>query len=81
MIPLASVPDRTFVALLKTAPDAMLCVATDGRAVLVYAQAERLFGSKPEELTGQPVEIAVPEAARAVHPGTGPGISLTRGTG
>ena len=57
------------VALLEAAPDAMVCIAADGRVVLVNAQAERLFGYQRAELIGQPVEILVPEAARAVHPG------------
>src|SRR5580700_936202 len=58
-----------FVALLEAVPDAMVCVAADGRVALVNAQAERLFGYGREELVGQPVEILVPETARAVHPG------------
>src|SRR5438105_581717 len=47
----------------------MLCVELDGRIALVNAQAERLFGYRREELVGQPVEMLVPEAVRAVHPG------------
>ena len=58
-----------FVALLEAAPDAMVCIAADGRIVLVNAQAERLFGYQRAELIGQPVEILVPDAARAAHPG------------
>ena len=69
MTQLAPSADGTFVALLEGAPDAMVCIAADGRVVLVNAQAERLFGYPRAELIGQPVEILVPEAARAVHPG------------
>jgi PAS domain S-box-containing protein len=58
-----------FVALLEAVPDAMVCIAADGRIALVNAQAERLFGYERTELIGQPVEILVPDAARAVHPG------------
>jgi two-component system, cell cycle sensor histidine kinase and response regulator CckA len=58
--------DRT--ALLDAAPDAMVCVAADGRIILVNAQAERLFGYQRQDLEGQLIEILVPEAARAVHP-------------
>jgi PAS domain S-box-containing protein len=65
---LASLPDAVFVALLEAAPDAMVCIAADGRIVLVNTQAERLFGYKREELTGQLIEILVPDADRAVHP-------------
>jgi PAS domain S-box-containing protein len=66
---LASLPDSIFVALLEAAPDAMVCIAADGRVVLVNDQAERLFGYQREELIGQPVEILVPETARAIHLG------------
>jgi PAS domain S-box-containing protein len=61
--------DRVFVALLEAAPGAMVCIAPDGRIVLVNAQAERLFGYERGELIGQPLEILVPDAARAVRPG------------
>ena len=64
-LPLLS--DGMFRALLEAAPDAMVCTAADGRVVLVNAEAERLFGYQREELIGQPVEILVPAAARAVH--------------
>jgi len=60
--------DHMSVALLEAAPDAMVCVAADGRIALVNAQAERLFGYRREELAGQLVEILVPAAARAMHP-------------
>jgi len=64
-----SLADGMFVALLEAAPDAMVCMAADGRVVLVNAQAERLFGYERAELIGQPVEILVPDAAWAVHAG------------
>jgi len=60
--------DGRFLGLLEAAPDAMICVAGDGRIALVNAQAERLFGHRREELAGEPVEILVPDAARAGHP-------------
>jgi PAS domain S-box-containing protein len=60
--------DARFVALLEAAPDAMVCVDAEGRVALVNAQAERLFGHRREEITGQPVEILVPEAVRAQLP-------------
>ena len=69
MTPLAALSDGMFVALLEAAPDAMVCIGPDGRVVLVNAQAERLFGYQRAELIGQPVEILVPDTARAVHPG------------
>jgi PAS domain S-box-containing protein len=66
---LTSLVDGMFAALLEAVPDAMVCVAADGRVALVNAQAERLFGYERAELIGQPVEILVPDGARAVHPG------------
>jgi PAS domain S-box-containing protein len=63
--------DDVFVALLEAAPGAMACIAGDGRVVLVNAQAERLFGYERGELIGQPLEILVPDAARAVYPRLG----------
>ncbi|MGD0699051.1 MAG: PAS domain S-box protein [Trebonia sp.] len=60
--------DAFSVALLEAAPDAVVCVDSRGRMVLVNAQAERLFGYRREELDGKPVEILVPDAARAGHP-------------
>lgn len=67
MTQLPLLPDGVFRALMEAAPDAMVCTAADGRVVLVNAEAERLFGYQREELVGQPVEILVPAAARAVH--------------
>ena len=67
MTQLAPLADSMFVALLEAAPDAMVCIAADGRVVLVNAQTERLFGYQRAELIGQPVEILVPDAARGVH--------------
>jgi PAS domain S-box-containing protein len=59
--------DRGFIGLLEAAPDAMVCVATDGRIALVNAQAERLFGYRRDELIGEPVEVLVPGELRAAH--------------
>ena len=61
--------DARFRGLMEAAPDAMVCVARDGRIALVNAQTERLFGYDRDELVGQPVEMLVPNAVRDVHPG------------
>jgi PAS domain S-box-containing protein len=61
------VADHPFVGLLEGAPDAMVCVDRSGRIAVVNAQAERLFGYGRAELVDQPVEMLVPEAARAEH--------------
>src|SRR5580693_3994472 len=75
---LAPLADASFVALLEAVPDAMVCIAADGRVVLVNAEAERLFGYKREELIGQLVEILVPEGSRAAHPGYRAGFLADR---
>jgi two-component system, cell cycle sensor histidine kinase and response regulator CckA len=59
--------DTRFRGLLEGAPDAIVCVDTGGRIVLVNAQAEQLFGYPREELAGQLVEILVPDAVKAAH--------------
>jgi PAS domain S-box-containing protein len=59
--------DPLSAGLLEAAPDAVVCVDANGRIVLVNAQAERLFGYARQDLAGQPVEILVPDAIKAVH--------------
>ncbi len=60
--------DHLLVRLLEAAPDAVVCVDAGGRIVLVNAQTERLFRYRRDELTGQPVEILVPDAIKTGHP-------------
>jgi hypothetical protein len=59
--------DHISVALLEAAPDAILCVTAGGRIALANSQTEQLFGYRREDLVGQPVDILVPEGARAMH--------------
>ena len=61
------ITDRLLAGLLEGAPDALVCVDGNGRIALVNVQAERLFGYRREELTGEPVEMLVPDAVKAVH--------------
>jgi PAS domain S-box-containing protein len=62
-------PDPRFQGLLEAAPDAIVCVDSGGRIVLLNGQAERLFGYRRDELIGHDVDLLVPEAARGVHSG------------
>jgi PAS domain S-box-containing protein len=49
-------------------PDAIVGVGRDGKIVLVNGQAEQLFGYSRDQLTGQLVELLVPERFREIHP-------------
>src|SRR5262249_49521655 len=51
-----------------SAPNAVVVLNADGNMVLVNAQCERIFGYRREDLTGQPVEMLVPERFRTEHP-------------
>ena len=59
--------DRTFADLLEAAPDAMVCVDSQGRIAAVNAQAEKLFDYPRGDLVGQPVEALVPDAIQRAH--------------
>jgi PAS domain S-box-containing protein len=60
--------EARFQGLLEAAPDGIVGVAGDGRIRLVNRQAEVLFGYSRDELVGRPLDLLVPERARAVHP-------------
>jgi two-component system sensor histidine kinase DevS len=54
-------------AVFESAPDGIVVVDHGGRIVEVNPCILRQFGYTTEELIGEPVEILVPEAARAAH--------------
>jgi formate hydrogenlyase transcriptional activator len=68
MIPDSITPQELFEKLFEFSPDAIVVTDQDGRITNTNSQVERLFGFRREELTGQPVEILVPERYRGGHP-------------
>jgi formate hydrogenlyase transcriptional activator len=60
--------EQRFRALFEFSPDAIIVVDEQGLIAEVNAQVEKFFGYKPAELTGQTVEVLVPERFRKVHP-------------
>lgn len=56
-----------FRMLLESAPDAVVIVDETGRIELVNARCESLFGYARGDLFGQPIEMLVPDGARATH--------------
>lgn len=60
--------EEKFHGLLEASPDAMIIVDEKGTIVLANSQTETLFGYKPNDLAGQPVEILVPNRFKNIHP-------------
>jgi protein-histidine pros-kinase len=54
-------------AVPEALPDAVVVVSEAGEIVAVNNQAELMFGYHRTELIGQPVEVLVPDEARARH--------------
>jgi PAS domain S-box-containing protein len=64
---LASFSSTEVRALLDALPDGVILCRPDGVLDYANAQAERLFGYGPGELTGRSVEVLVPERLREWH--------------
>ena len=57
--------EQRFRRLFNTAPDATIAVAADGSVAMANVRAQDLFGYEAAELIGLPVEMLIPEQARA----------------
>ncbi len=61
-LPASQIPD-----VLDSLPDATLVINDNGLIVFASQQVEPVFGYKPNELIGKPVETLVPVSARPAH--------------
>jgi two-component system cell cycle sensor histidine kinase/response regulator CckA len=68
MNPLSLIVEADFEAFVDAIPDAVAIVDERGRIVQVNAQTEEVFGYSATELTGQLIEILIPERFRQNHP-------------
>ena len=60
--------EERFRLAVESSPSGMVMVDSQGRIVLVNAEAERLFGYKRDELLGQSTELLFPERFRNLLP-------------
>jgi PAS domain S-box-containing protein len=63
-----SLGTQQFRLAIEAAPTGMIVTDQTGRIVLVNTHIENLFGYARAELTGQAVELLVPERFRGAHP-------------
>ena len=75
-----AITDAVAWALLDAAPDGLLLADSDGHILLVNSQVEALFGYDRVDLLGQPIEILLPDAVRAVHVGHRESFAADAGT-
>ncbi len=59
---------KRFRTLLESAPDAMVIIDASGNIVMINRRAEELFGYHRDEITGQPIEMLMPQRFRERHP-------------
>jgi len=60
--------DAQFQTVMEAMPTGIILVDETGRITMVNQHVGRMFGYKPGELLGQPVETLLPERFRATHP-------------
>ena len=59
--------DERFQLVVEACPNGIIMTNSDGKIVLMNAEAERLFGYAREELFGKTIDIVVPAMARPAH--------------
>jgi PAS domain S-box-containing protein len=61
--------ERRFRAVLEASPNAVVAIDAQGRIVYVNPQVEQTFGYHRDELTGQKIELLLPDRVSQVHIG------------
>ncbi|MGB8892901.1 MAG: PAS domain S-box protein [Pseudolabrys sp.] len=61
--------EERFRLAVEAAPSGMIMADSEGRIILINAYTEKLFGYGRDELTGQKLEMLVPERFRGKHSG------------
>src|SRR6266436_5370098 len=61
--------EELFRRAVESSPSGILMVDESCKILLVNTETERLFGYGRDQMVGQPVEMLVPDAVRAIHPG------------
>lgn len=59
--------DTLMASLFTNATEGIILTDKTGKMVLANPSAEKMFGFSVEEITGQPIEILIPEDARDIH--------------
>ncbi len=59
--------ESTIRSLLESTPQSVIGVTADEKIVLVNGTTEKMFGYRPDELIGHPLQILIPENVRQRH--------------
>jgi len=59
--------ETRFAGIIDIAPEGIISISDDGTIRLYNRGAEAIFGYRPEEVVGQPLDILLPEAKRECH--------------
>ena len=71
--------DERYRVIADAASDVIITINTESHILVVNPAVERIFGYRPDELTGQPLTMLMPEYLRHVHE-AGLGRYLATGT-
>ena len=66
-LPVRKLTEKSFEALLESAPDAMIVIDDSGRIVIVNGEAEKMFGYGRDDMHGEKIEMLLPHALHERH--------------